>query len=336
MCDIYGFLLYFLMLISLQFSILKKNYLLLSIVLFFVIIIAAYRGTAGVDTSMYIMRFNGTCNFKDIPLIEFITPFIMWIAKYIGFGFGGFSIILGIFVGSLYLYIFKKIPGAIYFGLAMFPVIYIDSLFNGLRIGIAYPIIFLAIYYSSFILFVLSFFSHVSSLLALPFIQKIPFQYLALILIGIVGYITMSHINILDLLSERYISKFYRYQDMSTKNIYSGMADSTLLYTSLVIYLRALEIKGKSFVKKSIMIFVAISFIHIFLISKFVFMLRIVRLYDIAIFALIAKNTKKIDKFSLYLSFIIGILYLLNFLRQINSTCNYEIGGFLPLNFGLF
>ena len=335
MCDVLGFLLYVFMLFSLQLSIVKKNYLSLTLVLLFITFIAAFRGTSGVDTYMYLLRFDAINSIFNIPIIEFFIPFLMWCSKVLGGSFITFSILFGLIMSLTYLYIFKKIPTAIYFGLAMFPVIFIDSLFNGIRIGLAYPFIFLAIYFSSKQLFLIAFFSHVSAFMILPF-KIIPFRYFVFITILIIGYILYKHINILDYLSERYIAKLTRYQDMSTKNIYSGIADSSLMFISIIIYIRAIGIRGKKFMQWMFFLLIGTISIHILLISQYTFMLRIIRLYDIVIFALIAKQSTSTDKFSLNLAFIFGIFYTLNFLRQINSTCSYPIGGFLPLNFNLF
>jgi len=334
MCDLFGLALYMLMLLSLQISIVKKRPLYLFISMFFVVLISSHRGLAGVDTHLYILRYDNVEQFTNIGVIEPLIPILMSITKFANGNFQDFSFFYGLVVSLLYLFIFKKFPNAIYFGLTMFPVIFVDSLFNGVRVGLAYPLMFLAITYSSIIFFILAVSSHISSLIICGF-KIIPYKYIFIFILIILIFFSLSDLTVFDLLPDRYISKFYDYQEMYTANIYSGTADSFLLFISLLIYLRVLGIKGKSFLIKSFYIFVLVSAFHILLVSKYVFMLRIVRILDIAVFALIAKNKNKTDKFALYLSLLVGIIYILNFLRQISSTCSYNIGGFLPLNLGL-
>ncbi len=334
MCDLFGFFLYFLMLFSLHVSLSIKRMTLLFLSMLFAIIIAAFRGFSGVDSYMYVMRFDGANNFEDISIIEPLIPLMMWIVKFFDGSFSMFSLLYGSVLIGLYMYIFKKIPNSIYFGLTAFPVIFIDSLFNGIRVGLVYPLIFLAVVYSSRVLFILGFFSHVSALIAGVF-KIIPFKIFVVITIITIVYLYASQITILELLSERYASKFANYQEMYTKNIYSGIADSMLFFVSILIYLRTIGLKSKQFILTSTYAFIGVIIFHILFVSEYIFMLRIVRLLDIIMFALIAKSTSKLDKRALYIALIFGVLYSLNFLRQINSTCSYEIGGFLPLNFGL-
>ena len=173
MCDPVGFMIYLGMLMALYISLIHRNFFLLCIGLFICTMIAAFRGEAGVDTYLYIARFNvietGFPGFYNIPIIESFLPFLMWITKTLGGSFIHFSILFGFIISLLYFKILKDIPNSIYFGLACFPVIYIDSLFNGVRIGLAYPLIFLAIFYSSSSLFTLGVFSHISALIAAHF-----------------------------------------------------------------------------------------------------------------------------------------------------------------------
>lgn len=330
----FGFALYIVMLLSLHISIIEKKSLYLFMSMFFIVLISSNRGIAGVDTHLYILRYDNIEQFTSIGIIEPLIPILMSITKFINGSFQDFSFFYGLVVSLLYLFIFKKFPNAIYFGLAMFPVIFIDSLFNGIRVGLAYPLMFLAIIYSSMIFFILAMSSHISALIIGSF-KIIPYKYIFMFVPIILIFFSLSDLTVFDLLSDRYNSKFNNYQEMYTTNVYSGMADSSLLFISLMIYLRVLGVKGKSFLLKSLYIFIVVSFFHILLVSKYIFMLRITRILDIIVFALIAKNKNKIDKFALYLSLSIGVIYILNFLRQINSTCAYDIGGFLPLNFGL-
>jgi hypothetical protein len=334
-CDLFGFLVYIIILFGLFISVymffMKKNYLLLLFSMFYSVFIASFRGLSGVDTHMYILRYEFLKPF-NIDLIEPVIPFLMSIVKFFNGGFIGFSLLYGFIISVLYFYIFKKYNNAIYFGLIMFPVIYIDSLFNGIRIGLAYPLIILAIVNSSLIFFILAVLTHVSSLLIGVF-KILQNKYISItIILLVILIILLSDVSIFNLLPIRYQHKYMVYKQLHVKNIYSGLADSFILYITLVIYLRLNGLKGKVFFIKSLMLSVLIILYHVILVYNFAFMLRVTRLLEISILALIAKKKNKIDKLALYISFIIGIVYILNFIRQINSTCDYEIGGFLPLD----
>ncbi len=339
MCDPFGFLLYIIMLSMLHLSLLsilsKHNYFLICLAFLFITLIASFRGTAGVDTYLYILRFDHLQPFENIPLIEPLIPLLMSIVKFFNGNFGDFSILYGLILSVLYFYIFKKIPGAIYFGLVMFPVLYIDSLFNGIRIGLAYPLIFLAIARTSIIFFLFAIESHISALLG-SFFKIIPFKYLLIIVIIVILGIEFLNISIYDILNQRYYVKLLKYQEMHPSHIYSGLADSFLLFISIAIYYISKGVNGKKLIKKLIISFIVISMIHIFLTSQYVFMLRVIRLLAFLVFAFIASQSHRIYKRAVFIALIFGILYSLNFLRQINSTCSYEIGGFIPLNFDFF
>lgn len=328
MCDPFGLLVYLYLIIVTYIAVVFKRKDLFSFSLLAIIsIIAAFRGNAGIDTPLYIERFENAID-TSIPLLEPLITLIMKGVQTIGGSFSLFSIIWGIIMSFAYWLILRHNKSFIYFGVSVFPVIFIDSLFNGIRIGMAYPFIILAIIYSSYLILLVAFSSHVSSLIAIPFLIKNK----KLVVISIIILATLLYLSFdsFQFLPERYMFKFEKYQDLSTKNPYSGIADSIALFISLVILILTKLLK-----RTKVYIYIAISLfsvmlLHIFLVSEYVFMLRIVRLMMIIVFALIIKQNKPINKNALYLSFTFGFLYTLNFIRQIVETCNYD-NGFLPL-----
>jgi len=335
MCDPVGFMIYSGMLMTLYISLINRNYFVLCIGFFLCTFIAAFRGEAGIDTYLYIARFNaiepGFSGFYNIPIIESFLPFLMWITKTLGGSFIHFSILFGAIISLLYFRILKNIPNSIYFGLACFPVIYIDSLFNGVRIGLAYPLIFLAIFYSSSSLFTLGIFSHISALIAAPFKIFSNKNFFIFIMLTI-SFLIIFDSEIAQLFLQRFDSKFNQYQNIYTRNAYGGIADSSLLYVASLIFLRSKNLNGKSFLMTAAPLLIGVVFLHIFLVSQYVFMLRVVRFLDIIFFALASQSSRDFDKLSFYLSLSFGVLYSLNFLRQIASSCNYDLNnGFLPL-----
>ncbi len=340
MCDPVGFLIYTFTLFGLYATALFRNFFLLSLFLFVTVLLSAFRGNAGIDTYLYVDRYtvleSGFIGIQNISIVEPLIPLLMWVSKTLGGSFILFSIIFGVLVSFLYFRIIKTIPNSIYFSLCCFPVIFLDSLFNGLRVGLAYPLIFLAVYYSSIIYFVLGSFSHISALIAAPFQIFSNKKFTIFIFILISSFIIFDS-EIYQLIFQRFDSKFNQYQSIFTRNAYSGIADSSLLFVASLIFLRTKGCSGKTFLKAMVPLFIIIALLHFFLISKFVFMLRVTRFIDIIFFAMIAKSNQKIDSLSLNISTIFGFFYILNFLRQISNSCYYDFNnGFLPLTNYLF
>jgi len=334
MCDLSGLLIYLLLILLLSFSIIVKNHIYILILTMFIsVIIASLRGDSGVDSFLYILRFEHLELSGPLPLIEPIIPSIMWIAKSLGGSFELFSFFYGIILAVLYYYIFRRFPNAIYFGLAIFPVIFIDSLFNGIRVGLAYPLVILSIAYSSGLILFIALSTHVSSLMAAPF-KIIPIKYLLILFVLFVIAVKLNNTAIFDFMPERYVSKFNAYQNLATPNPYGGIADTSALFVSIFIYLRILGYRGYNLAIRIFPIFLLLVVYQIFFVVKFTFLLRVTRVLVVIVFGLIAKSRIGIDKVALYASFTFGVLYSANFIRQIISTCSYAEGGFLPLNLG--
>lgn len=331
MCDKLGLFVYAFFLISLTFGIYirKKNPVILALTFLLITFFASLRGGSGVDTALYIQRFQNI-TFDKISIVEPILPTMMFLSKNIMNSFTLFSIFYGLLLSSLYYILFKNNKNSIYFGLSIFPLIYIDSLYNGLRIGLAYPILFLAIVNSSKSYLLFSVTAHISSLLITPLII-IKKKYIFLGILTAAVYIYIIGFPV-EFISERYISKYYKYQELVSRSSFAGIADTVGLFISLIIYyITVLNYKEKKLFYAITLTFFVLFILYFILINKFMFMLRIVRLSMIAVFALIATNQNKINKLALYISLAFGILYSLNYLRQISATCVYPNGGFLPM-----
>ncbi|MDD3814930.1 MAG: EpsG family protein [Desulfocapsaceae bacterium] len=341
MCDFSGFLIYLISLVLVLSSAVLANKLkILTFTIFLGVgILAAFRGTAGVDTPLYLLRFEYlTFDFVDdigsFLLLEPISFFMMWLVKYCGGTFSVFSLMYGLILSLLYYYVLRRFPNAVYFAAAILPVIFIDSLFNGIRVGLAYPILFLAISSGSFLLILIAAMVHVSSLLVAPLryysLSKVLIVLSLLSLVFIL--IESAGIHILEYLPSRYVSKMDVYSTLSPSTGYAGFADSIGLCFALIIYYRVSGSRGSQWINISIVTFVVVGFLYYFNIKEYSAALRIVRLLMVAVFALIARCDSKVDRLSYILCIIFGVLYSSNFLRQIVASCSYPEGGFLPLD----
>ena len=176
MCDIKGLLIYISLLIVLHLGVIKKNYFILAFAILSASLISSIRGYAGIDTYLYRAIFeNSQTGFEAFAQLTFSEPILYSLiiaTKSLGLGFSSFSLIISLITGYMYFLILKKFPNSIYFGLALFPALYIDSIFNGMRVGLAYPMLFISIALSSTFFLVLAFLTHFTSLIALPFINK--------------------------------------------------------------------------------------------------------------------------------------------------------------------
>lgn len=329
MCDPAGLLIYTILLIfSFIAAInLHKQRSLFLILLFLAAIFAAYRGSSGVDTPLYIIRFH-YASFFNLSFIEPIIPFMMALVKDLGGSFVQFSILYGFLLSILYYLIFKKCFNSIYFGLSIFPVIFIDSLYNGVRVGLAYPLIMLALANKSNFKFIFASFSHISSLIIAPYFLKGKARYL--LIIGVLGCLLYFGADLKSVTPDRYVSKIDQYSEITVRNSYGGMADSSALFVALLTFFSFKKMTKFEFFRIMLLIGIGILILHLVLVSRYVFMLRIVRLIVIVIYGLILSREAFSSPRLKLISALFGIVYTLNFIRQIMATCSYE-NGFLPL-----
>ena len=320
MCDPIGLIYYSVLIFSIYLSAFFKQKFFLKVILFFVAIFSAFRGNAGVDTPLYISRFNAI-DYIEINWFEPLMPIIMKLVKFVGGDFVIFSIIWAFLIFIFYIIFLHKISNGFKLFYFILPVIYVDSLFNGLRVGLAYPIILLSFSYEKKIknLFFssISHFTHVTTLLKHIFSFRLKtLFFLSIILIGFWSQIRqIIPINLLY--------KLNRYQEFEVMNSYGGIADLSCIILILFLLKKSRILSKKYFV-------ITLAFLipfHVFITTEFAAILRI---YRLIIICLLGLHINKFNfKLNLYLK-LFGFLYCLNFLRQISSSCTYE-NGFLPL-----
>lgn len=298
--------------------------------LLFVGTIAAFRGEAGVDTEMYISRFENT-NIYDILQFEPTIPAMMCIVRFCGGSFAMFSLLYAFVLSSLYYYILRSYPNAIYFGIAIMPVIFIDSLYNGIRVGLAYPLVFISIARPSIFVLIAACSAHISAIIA-GFFRIMPWYMYLIILLVLIIFIAFVGMPDYEM-PFRYSKKVEIYQTRAPSNFYAGLADSAALIFAVFIFYRICGFKRNQWSDFGlVLLIIAMGLLYFYVIREYTAALRIVRLLVICIFGLIARSKTKYDRISLELCILFGLIYTLNFIRQIYVSYYYADGGFLPLN----
>jgi len=321
MCDFVGLALFSILIYGLYISCLIRSYKLLSFFMILSVFLAVFRGNSGIDTLLYLDRFN-SIDVESITLVEPITQLLMLFAKLISNDFKIFTLIHSAIISIIYLFIFKKFNKLQIFFVSMFPVLYIDSIFNGLRIGLAYPFIILSVLKSSNFYYLIAVLSHVSSVLA---IHKYQIKKISIIII--ISIILFLFFYDYENYLYRYSSKYSQYLEISSKNPYSGIADfSALLLISFLFFLR-----NKKLLISYFFIFVPLLVIIFLIFHEYVFFIRLLRLVCVIMFSYAALINIKL-KFLSYLFSVFGFLYATNFIRQISDSCYHPINGFLPLD----
>jgi hypothetical protein len=97
MCDPLGLFVYIslLFMVFLAVLIIRKNSNLSLVLLLFVSLISVFRGSAGIDTPLYIIRFVESLNTDINYFFEPAIPLLMSFIKTLGLGFNFFSLIYG-------------------------------------------------------------------------------------------------------------------------------------------------------------------------------------------------------------------------------------------------
>ena len=317
MCDPIGLTYYMIITFSIYISaFFKKIYLKLT--LFCIAILSAFRGNSGVDTPFYIDRFN-VIQKTDLSFFEPLMPIIMKSVAFVGGDFIHFSLLWSILIFIAYAYFIDNNSNGIKIFYFILPVIYVDSLFNGLRIGMAYPIMLLSFTtknkLSNIILVIVSHLTHITTIIRYMLNKKVLFLLLFTFIFFWSDITQFIPINVMY--------KLNRYGEFKVLNVYSGFAD--LMCLILIFY--ALKISAVISNKY----FFTISFLTILI--HFLFTIEyaaLLRVYRLIIISLIAINLNKFNINSYKFFKFFGFLYIINFIRQISSTCYYD-NGFLPL-----
>lgn len=317
---------YLFLLLLIYFSFLfHKKYKVVQLIIFFLVsFLTSFRNLNIKDTPNYYNRFLHSSWDTFVFQGEPVLPFLMNISP----NFIIFSLIHGFLLSSLYFIIFKKKNNSIFFGITIFPVIFIDSLVNGLRIGLAYPIIMLAIINNSILFLLLGFLTHQTSIISLPFVLRKSKKIWWFILI-IVALLLIFNIDII--FQNRYYQRFFVYQETRSSSRFAGTTDSIALVFAFFIYIKLIK---SSKLNKILFLSLALLFTFIFYLnfSNNYIYLRMLRLILIIIYSMIIRLPDvdlKRNRSLVNLSFIFGLLYTLNFMRQIIETYNLN-NGFLP------
>lgn len=320
MCDPVGFLFYCVILFSIYFSAFLKQKIVLKIVLFFIAILSAFRGTAGVDTPLYMARFT-VIDEVPVNFFEPIMPLVMKLVKSLGGDFFSFSVVWALLIYLAYIIFLNNKTNSQKLFYFIFPVLYVDSLYNGLRIGLAYPIILISFSHSrkvkNFFLSILSNMTHISTVIRYVF----NFKFITLIFFAALTFTLWSYVQMVIPLNILY--KLNRYENFEVLNFYGGIADLSCIILLVFLLFRSKYLS----LKELIIITLLILPFHFIVTVEFAAILRIYRLIIVCILGL---YIDKLYTNSYFYFKIFGFLYIVNFLRQISSTCNYE-NGFLPL-----
>ena len=197
-----------------------------------------------------------------------------------------------------------------FFVSAVFSVIAIDSIFNGMRIGLVYP---LAVYIirnsTSSFFWIPALFTHISSLVMLVLNElKRPVVTVVIIVLGGLIFTQGYLMEIAETLS--------KYSVIEAKNWYSGIFDGLMLVTALT----HLFSQGKN-MKALMLIFL---FFIVFMVFQQLFILRysgLLRVVRLVLIVVLVKGLPlKEGKYLKYIGTLFGGLYIINFLRQIWSS----------------
>ena len=281
------------------------------------IIFSTFRGSAGKDTPAYIHRFNVFDGeiFSSIDS-EPILSIIFFITKIFSDQKELFFFLHAILISFLYNKVLTEDKFK-FFSYVLGPVFLIDGTTNAMRASIAY-FIFLA--YNSSWLKYLSFFGHASILVS--WLAEYIFRYRFLILFIPIAALLIP--NILVQFGPSFLSdslptvdyRFYVYQNIQKNSFYSGIGDS-LIFGSLIYLLINNSYRNLNFKTAILTIFIII--LCVVLTGVSVAFIRVVKLLIIG-FIGYSLTRKPKEFFFLQVG---GLLYGLNFLRQIFSDDRY-------------
>lgn len=226
----------------------NRNVFIIFLSLIPIIMFSTYRGTMGADTSNYIKMFNDFNNF-DSEFSFLNEPFfyiLLFISKKISSNIEFFFFLNSTLVTFLYSLLISKFSLSRIFLLSVGPVFLIDTLTNGMRIGISYQILALGLILNTKNkrLTVLASLFHISSLFYFfynrfinPIIEKINKKNFVLFLLCI---LMAPLVIVLVMNSQRILDKIVYYSSFQSPSILSGASD---IYVILVVSLLSINRK---------------------------------------------------------------------------------------------
>ncbi|MEL0606325.1 EpsG family protein [Pseudoalteromonas undina] len=285
---------------------------------------AALRGSSGKDTGLYLNRFNSfdPDSFKFSLFDEPILNSLIYITKLfngsheIFFAFHA-SLVCILFVLALKRFEFVKL----YF-FTLGPMFLIDGITNGMRITIAYhlflvavafkreisaaPLIFLS-HVTGILLYIAKYFANINKLRKL-------YQIIVLLISAIIVLVLASNIDSILALSPRINSKVTQYGELILTTKYSGLADLSVLFTLFL----AVSLGPIKLLDRFIFLLLGILVCTLFYLSiqQSLAFIRVLKLFLIGL--LVSDYfVRKVSDRQLFLFKLIGVLYSLNFIRQI-------------------
>ena len=310
MIELISFFIYcvliFLMLYVFKKKVSKSVYLLVSII---VALFASVRGECGPDSELYMLRYE-LVELVDVSFYEPIMSLSMLLSRDVfNLSWEAYSFLHALLVLLLWSLTLRNQQNT-FFVSSVFAVIAIDSVFNGMRVGLVYPLAaYLILTADRRYLWTLALFTHVSSVVMLVMNElKRP---LVIVIIFGVGWFVFTEGYLIQI-----AENLSKYSVIEAKNWYSGIFDGVMLVTALA----HLFSKGKNSKALILILLLFIGFIIFqqLLILRYSGLLRVIRLLLI-VFLVKGLRYKEAD-YMKNIGFTFGALYVLNFLRQIWSS----------------
>ena len=295
-----------------------------------VVLLGTFRGSAGKDTGLYILRFENM-SFEAFNWLDFssepIFNILIFACKSILDKPEFFFFIHSSLLGLLFLKAVSNWDRTIVFLLLLAPSFLLDGVLNGMRIGLAMLVLVVAFVYGNRLLKILTIGIHFSSAIALIiklFLDKGLVRaslYLAIFLSLILFLIPM-----VDFETMRFFIKLNDYSEIHTKSVYSGLSDVTICgFLVSLFYLSRSRLDFSSYMIAIVILFLSTAVLF-YMTSISWALLRVIK-----IIALVLSLDGKIVNYVrgrpivLSFTFTLGLLYSLNFLRAV-----YFGPGFLP------
>ncbi len=285
---------------------------------------AAFRGSSGKDTELYLNRFNNVDpdSFEFSLFDEPILNSLIYITKIFTESHVVFFALHAALVCMLFVLALKRFEHVKLYFFTLGPMFLIDGLTNGMRITIAYHLFVVAVAYKREILVApLIFLSHVTGsflyvakyLANLNKLKKI-YRFLALLLFTAIMLTLAAKLDLILALSPRINSKFSQYGELVLATKYSGLADLSILFTLfLAVSLGPLKLRDR-FVFLLLGMFVC-SLFYLSIQQSLAF----IRMLKLFLVGLLVSDyfVQRVTNRQLILLKFIGVLYTLNFIRQI-------------------
>lgn len=298
-----------------------KSRIFVNLLIFFpAFIFAALRGYAGTDTKMYRDNFDAfrTTSIFELSTTDPIFYFIQMIIKNSGGKFQTFALFQALFCWILFSIGAAKIDRSIpLFGVGLLPVLFVDATFNGMRYGMAFAL-------TSVIILLIS---KVRPLFGM-FIAVIPgliHSSMLIIMISTGGGMLLLLLGIgvvamdprLITIAQYFQYKAGDYSEIARPSVFSGLFP--IMQTIAIIWIaRITKVKLRWGIN---LYCLSISLALVSVVITY-FSMSGLRLLQIAVFLLAISVSSSIERKDVtvtakYLVLFIGVLGVVNFLRQI-------------------